>query len=214
MAKLLKGIFGPIIGKIGALTGSTWKGIPYVKKNPEKGSNAARRTPAQLANEAKFKFINEWLVPFHPFLTIGFQNVAIQKTELAAALSENYKTVFSGIYPDIGIAYDKLVISIGTLPMLTDAAVEFLNEDTLSITWNQNAVIGANYNDQVIFVAYSPDQMIAEGFVGAADRAHQHFNFKIGSDLIGKALELYISVASLDRKKIANSQYLGRIEPL
>jgi len=38
MARLPKGIFGPVIGKLGALTGSTWKGIPYVKHTPEKGA--------------------------------------------------------------------------------------------------------------------------------------------------------------------------------
>lgn len=214
MAKLPKGILGPVIGKIGALTGSTWKGIPYLKRNPEQGGKRAVRSPAQLANEAKFKFINEWLVPFHPFLTIGFQHLAIRKTELAAALSENYKTVFSGTYPDITIAYDRLVISKGSLPMLTDVVVAFLDAEMLTISWNQNAVIGAVYNDQVMFVAYSPDVLMADGFVGAADRAQQQFNFRINRDMRGHALELYISVVSLDRKKISDSQYIGRIEPL
>ena len=35
MAKLKQGIFGPISGKLGNLVGSTWLGIPYLKKTTD-----------------------------------------------------------------------------------------------------------------------------------------------------------------------------------
>src|SRR5690349_3082317 len=99
MAKIRQGIFGPISGKIGPIVGATWKGIPYIREAGEKRN--LQRSPAQLNNEARFKFANDWLVPFHPFLTIGFQNLAIGKTAIAAALSANYRQIFSGVSPDI-----------------------------------------------------------------------------------------------------------------
>ena len=214
MARLPKGIFGPVIGKLGTLTGSTWKGIPYVKHTPEKGATKAERTPAQLANEAKFKYINEWLVPFQPFFSVGFELLAIRKSALAVGLSENYKTVFSGAYPDFEIAYDNLVMSRGQLPSITQVEVMFEDELTLSINWNQNAVTGASYNDQLMFAAYCPELKIADGFIGAVERAQQHHTFRLDEEMAGHALELYITVMTVDRKKIANSLYLGRIEPL
>ena len=101
MAKLPNGIFGPISGKIGSLVGSTWMGIPYIREISHPKANPAPRSAARLANEEKFKFINNWLVPFHDYLTVGFSNLAVRKTAIAAALSANYKTVFSGTWPDL-----------------------------------------------------------------------------------------------------------------
>jgi hypothetical protein len=71
MAKINKGIFGPLTGKIGSFIGSTWLGIPYLKKAPVKDKNS-KRSAAQIANSQKFGYVSRWLVPFHPFITVGF----------------------------------------------------------------------------------------------------------------------------------------------
>jgi hypothetical protein len=212
MAKLKFGIFGPISGKIGPIVGGTWKGIPYIREAGEKRN--LTRTPAQLANEAKFKFVNDWLVPFHPFLTIGFQNLAIKKTAIAAALSANYKTVFIGTFPDIDIVYDKLTISSGPLAPLGDPQAVFSTPDTIELTWEQNYRPGVVYNDQVMLVLYSEELKYADGFVGAVNRAAEQYSFKVSPKLLGQPLHVYMSVTSLDRRQIANSIYIGKINPL
>lgn len=212
MAKLKFGIFGPISGKIGPIVGGTWKGIPYIREAGEKRN--LPRTPAQLANEAKFKYVNDWLVPFHPFFTIGFQNLAIQKTAIAAALSANYKTVFIGSFPDIDIIYNKLIISSGSLSPLGNPQAVFTSADTIELNWEQNYHPGAVYNDQVMMVIYSETLRYADGFVGAVNRAAEQYSFKISPKLLGQPLHVYISVTSLDRKQIADSIYIGKINPL
>ena len=40
MGRLVSGINGPIIGKVGTVIGSTWKGKPYVKSINGKGPKA------------------------------------------------------------------------------------------------------------------------------------------------------------------------------
>lgn len=212
MAKLKFGILGPISGKLGPVIGGTWKGIHYLREVGEKRHQP--RSPAQLANEAKFKYVNDWLVPFHPFLTIGFQNLAIQKTAIAAALSANYKTAFIVSGADIDIIYDKLIISSGPLAPLGNPHAAFSSADTVELTWAQNYQPGVVYNDQVMLVLYSEELKYADGFVGAVNRAAQQYNFNINAKLLGQALHAYISVSSLDRKQIANSIYLGKINPL
>ncbi len=114
MAKIKKGILGPLSGKLGPIIGGTWKGIPYIRENKAHAGKKTR-SAAQLANEAKFKFVNDWLVPFQPYLSVGFENLAVRKTAIAAAFSANYKTVFSGVSPNIEVAYDQLQISTGKL---------------------------------------------------------------------------------------------------
>lgn|GEM_PF-2344017 len=54
MAKLKKGILGPISGKLGPVTGGTWKGIPYLRISPDP-ARTKDRSRAQLANQEKFK---------------------------------------------------------------------------------------------------------------------------------------------------------------
>ena len=212
MAKINSGIFGPVSGRLGPIIGGTWKGIPYIRENKSHQSKRPR-TEAQLANEAKFKFVNDWLVPFQPYLNIGFENLAIRKTALAAAFSANYKSVFSGTAPDFIIDYDQLQISAGTLAPLLNPQVSFDGPDKLEITWHKNAVKGTTFNDQVMLVAYSAALQIADGFVGAVNRSIEHYSFPLNPDLHGQSLHIYISVTSVDRRKIANSTYLGIIEP-
>lgn len=212
MAKLKFGILGPISGKLGPVIGGTWKGISYIREASEKRN--LPRTPAQLANEAKFKYVNDSLVPFHPFLSIGFQNLAIQKTAIAAALSANYNTAFIVSGADIDIVYDKLIISSGPLAPLGNPHAAFSSADTVELTWAQNYQPGVVYNDQVMLVLYSEQLKYADGFVGAVNRAAEQYSFKINAKLLGQVLHAYISVTSLDRKQIANSIYLGKINPL
>ncbi|HMI03891.1 MAG TPA: DUF6266 family protein [Pedobacter sp.] len=214
MAKINSGIFGPVSGKIGPVIGSSWMGIPYLKAVSRKSSKKKPRSPAQMANEAKFKFANNWLVPFHPYLTVGFQNLAIKKTAISAGFSANYRTVFIGIYPDIEIIYDKLIISSGPLTPLGNPQAVFSSSDTIELTWEQNYRPGVVYNDQVMLVLYSEAHDMTDGFIGAVSRATQQYSFKISPKLTGEALHAYISVTSLDRKQIADSIYIGKIDPL
>lgn len=212
MAKLKLGILGPISGRLGPVVGATWKGISYLREVSDKKS--LQRTPAQLANEGKFKFVNDWLIPFHPYLTIGFENLAIQRTAIAAALSANYNTVFSGVYPELQVAFDKLQISSGPLAPLGNPQAVFSAPDTIDLTWEQNYKPGVLYNDQVMLVLYAEELRMTDGFVGAVNRTVQQYSFKIIPELVGRSLHVYMSVTSLDRKNIADSIYIGKINPL
>src|SRR4051794_34215312 len=114
MAKIRKGILGPVSGTIGPVVGSTWKGIPYIKTksvNTQKKKN----TPAQIAAQEKLKLMNLILVLFHSFITVGFANAAERQTEISAAFSANYHTMISGVYPALEADYSKLVLSVGKL---------------------------------------------------------------------------------------------------
>jgi len=214
MAKLKQGILGPISGKIGPVVGGVWKGIPYIRRTPKKKKKKAPRTPGRVANEKKFKFGNDWLIPFHPYMTIGFQNEAVQRTALSAAFSANYKHVFKGKYPDLQIDYSAVKISVGTLPGLTDPQLALTAPDTLLLTWKASSSAKAIFNDQIMLVVYSPALAKTDGFIGSTLRRDLQYAFKFNPELIGTDLEVYLSVTSLDRKKIAESKYMGRILPL
>lgn len=212
MAKLKHGIFGPISGKLGSLVGGTWKNIPYLREAPKKKNKPALRSEAQIANEQKMKFVNEVLVPFHPFINVGFQHLAIAKTAISAAYSLNFYQAITGTYPNLAADYSKLVISKGNLsglinPLITRAA------DELHLIWENGTGNKAAYNDQLMFVVYAPALNIADGFIGAALRRDLQLSFKLNLKMASAVLEVYVALTSFDRKKIADSLYLGRILP-
>ena len=212
MAKIKAGILGPLSGKLGPVIGGTWKGIPYIRMNKE-ADITRKRSPAQLANEEKFKFVNDWLVPFHPFITIGFSNLAIGKTAIAAALKANYKTVFTGLAPNIAVAYDQFQLSSGILPGVLNVNISFSGPEVIQLTWEQNAIKGTAYNDQLMLVLYSEELMACDGFAGAVNRSRQQYNFMIQGEMTGKPLHAWLSLTSLERRNISDSIYLGIITP-
>lgn len=212
MAKLKKGILGPISGKLGPVTGGTWKGIPYLRENTDP-AKLKDRSPAQIANQERFKFANEWLVPFHPFISVGYMPLATVRTAISAAFSANYNAVISGTWPDLVFNYNNLLISKGDLYGLTNPEVALVAADQLEFNWQNLPHKHALYNDQLIVVAYSHELGMADGSIGAAMRRDGHHIFKFNPVLMGKALEIYVGLISMNRKKAADSVYLGRIEP-
>ncbi|TKC62501.1 hypothetical protein FBD94_09820 [Pedobacter hiemivivus] len=213
MAKLKYGIFGPISGKIGPIVGATWMGVPYIRKAPEIKAIPDPRSTKQIANEQKMKFTNILLAPFHHYMSIGFQNLAIRKTAISAAYSVNFHQAITGVHPDLGVDYSKMVMSVGVLPGIMDPVITLIAPDTIELTWQKNTNPKASHDDQLMLVLYCPELKIADGFSGGKQRALMHCRFQFNPHLKGKILEVYLGVTSFNRKKIANSIYLGRIEP-
>jgi len=211
MAKLKLGIFGPISGKLGPLVGGTWNGIPYVRQSPK--SKSTPRSEAQLANQHKMVFINQVLLPFHTYISIGFQHLAIGKTAISAAYSANYHRAVSGVYPDLHVDYSQLKLSSGKLPGLLNPVVS-LDEDVLTLTWEKANGNKGSYNDQLMLVLYAPEVNIADGFVGTALRRDLHCSFQLNPKMQGLPLEVYVALTSMDRKRISDSRYLGRVTGL
>jgi hypothetical protein len=211
MAKIRKGILGPVSGAIGPIVGATWKGISYIRTRPQKKRKKVKRSVAQIAAQEKLKFMNLILVPFHEFISVGFANAAEDQTEISAAFSANYGTVISGVFPDLKADYSKLILSVGKLPMINDVKMELENPELLKLVWKSDAVKGTAFNNQLMFVAYSSELDMAFGFIGGVNRAQKQCEVKINEPFIGKTLEVYVGMTSLNRKAVANSMYLGRI---
>lgn len=214
MAKLSKGIFGPVSGRIGSVVGATWKNIAYLRSLPRRKKNKTARTPAQIANQRKFKFVTEWLVPFYPYVSNGFRHLAQERTEINAAFSLNYQCAVKGTYPDLSISYPDVVLSKGNLPGLMGAEVSRIDQDTILLSWKKNDELRqVSFDDQLMLVLYSPELKIADGFIGGVKRADHKYSFKLNPRLISKALEVYVSTYTLNGKMVSDSIYVGRIEP-
>jgi hypothetical protein len=212
MAKIKQGIFGPLTGKLGALIGSSWMGIPYLKKAQKHVKNP-KRSPAQKANNQKFAYVNGWLVPFHPYIAVGFQALAVQKTTMATALSIVYNTVFTGTMPDLATDYSKMQISSGSLAGLTNVSLSYSDSETIHVRWDENTGRSTHFDDQVMLAVYSEELQSTEGFIGNVNRSKGEHRFSVSEEMIGKPLHAYIAVTSFNRKKASSTTYLGLLPP-
>lgn len=214
MARLSSGILGPIHGKLGAIVGAVWKQTAYVRTMPKEKKTGFRATPAQIACREKFKFVQQWLVPFYAYVTIGFRNFAKDKTEINAAFSAIYRNAIVGVYPDLSIDYGKVVLTKGNLPGLFATQVMLAQPDLLKLNWKRNHNDDSSTDDQVMLIVYSRELKIVDGFIGGCNRANLQCSLTLNPKLIGKSLDVYVSVVSLNGKRVANSEYLGKVNPL
>ena len=210
MAKTTSGILGPFSGKIGAVIGGTWKDITYIRQVSKKTKKP--RTPAQIANQEKMKYVNKFLVPFHPFINVGFKNEAVQKTEISVAFSIVFKQAVTGTYPNFGIDYSKVMVSMGNLPVMNQPTIELTAKNLLKLRWLKETDLDAKYSDQVMLVVYCPETHKADGLTGGFKRNALECTFELHKSYVGKTLEIYVGMTSFNRDQISNSIYLGRIE--
>lgn len=213
MAKLRSGILGPVSGRIGPVVGSTWKNVSYIKRRAKKRKKKRVPSPAQLANENRFKFIQQWLVPFYPYITVGFAKHAVDKIEINAAYSANYKRAFSGDWPDISVDHSQILLSLGDLPGLPNAEIERVSGFRLELKWEKSYSRKISFEDQLMLVVYCPDLKMTDGFIGGIKRNALKCEFEFDERMADYDVEVYLGVTSSDRKKIANSVYLGRLQP-
>ncbi|WP_449435333.1 hypothetical protein [Pedobacter steynii] len=63
-----------------------------------------------------------------------------------------------------------------------------------------------------MLVIYCPELHKTDGFTGGVKRRDKTCTFKFDQKMVGKRLQVFVSISSLNRKKIGNSRYLGSIQ--
>lgn len=208
MAKLIAGINGPILGKVGTVIGSSYKGTPYIKARHRK--KPARRTPDEAHNQSNFSKLHFWLQPILRFVKEGFKGYAEKVEGFNAAKSYNLKHAFIGERSNKTLDASLVLVSYGDLPLPLYASVEKSNDFTLKFTWDPSAENYDSAQDQVMVLAY--DEI---------SRQHRSALFgqfrRIGSDTLelpttkGCNYHVYLAFVSHDREKRSKSVYLGLV---
>jgi hypothetical protein len=103
-------------------------------------------------------------------------------------------------------------ISKGDLPGLKSPQIELVGSGQLRITWEDDSSSRSSYDDQLILMLYCPDLHMSDGFIGGIKRAAKTTLFSFDPRMEGKAMEVYLSITSLNRKKISDSLYMGRVQ--
>jgi hypothetical protein len=209
MGLMQNGILGGFSGKVGTVVGGNWRGKEVMRSKPRKRKNA-KQTDAQRDHKAKFSLAAQFTFSMKELLELGFQHYAKGKTGANSAFAIILKKAITGVYPDYQLAYDKVLVSRGSLLNPLDARAAAGATDTIQFTWTYSEGFGnANADDQVLMVAYYPELNSTVYKFGAARSAGTDSLVIPGAS--GKVVHTWISFVSADQEDVATSIYTGKV---
>lgn len=207
MGLMNNGILGGFSGKVGTVVGGNWRGKEVMRSKPRRRKNA-KRTDKQLDQQAKFAVATQFTLSMKEMLELTFSHYAVGKTGANSALAHTLKNAITGTYPDYRLAYDKVLVSRGSLMTAFDGQAASVTKGTIQFSWTDNTGNGnANADDQVLMVAYYPEYNSTIYRIGAARNAG--IDSLTIPGLSGKVVHTWISFISADRQDVATSIYSG-----
>ena len=117
MAVFKKSIFGGLSGKIGQFVIYEMNGKQVVRSNTKPNNP---KTPAQMAQRAKFSMACKGMSPLNNVIKIGYKNSDINFGKL---ISMAYHNAISGIYPDLEFDYSKVSVAKGKVQLPSNILV-------------------------------------------------------------------------------------------
>lgn len=199
---------GMYSGKIGNTVYYTLNGqqvsraIGYTEKPPSE---------TQLAAQLKTKTCNEFLSRLKAFVKVGFEAEAQGTTSnwFNIAVKYNRSIITKGIYPNIEIDYEKVVLSAGKLKPAENWQVTE-TPTGLRYSWDTHPRMAwPESSDQVMMLAYFPAVQKVVYTLFGNNRLSGNDTLEIPQSLQGKYMETYLSFVAADRKQLANSVYTG-----
>ena len=216
MAILRNGIFGPVSGKLGGTVVYELNNRTVVRVV---GKNTTPPSFRQLVNRNEMRVVNTFLKHLLTFIKIGFAQEAKTRNMYPHNVAVSYikQHALTGVYPNVEVDFEKVVLSSGNLPGLGEPNV-LLTAEGLKFSWDPQSWMGwVHCNDQAMLLAYFPDVDTNKGVrnsyytLDGAKRMMGGDFLPIPAELLQERMEVYISVLSHDRKILGTSMYLGRI---
>lgn len=212
MAIINHGIWGTTHGRIGPVTGYQRNGQNILRTARNRG--VVKDTTARLAQREKIKICNEFT---RAFTGTGFFN----KTFPAYGhTGSGYNRVtsclmnlaISGDYPGQKLAWEKVLVARGPLPIAESAvAIAAGEEGIINFSWMDNSGTGtARGSDKAILVAYSPETMEAVFSLAAGTRDMTRASLNAASL---KYSNVATWMAFINKNgDVCNSVYCGMVE--
>ncbi len=210
MGRLVNGLLGPVIGKVGPVIGSSRNGIPYLK-GPYKNRTQVISKKEEL-NRRKFAAAQTWLKPLLNFVRVGFKGYSERSEGFVSAKSYLLKNALNVEDNNIIIDPSLVKVSFGKLPMSEHAVFNRSGPKEITFTWNPKGMNKSFDKDQVMLLAYNIESekafytLIGQFRELGYDKLILHLDLKPGS-----VLHLYIAFVAADRSRQSDSLYLGEL---
>jgi hypothetical protein len=206
MGRLVNGIYGPIVGKVGPVVGSSINGRPYIKVRRYKRTGVV--SDKELANRQKFAVAQAWLRPLVNFVREGFKGYSPQAQGFVAAKSHLLKNALKGVAPDFYVDPSLVKLSYGNLELPENITVEKSGNTEITFTWDTRHGREATLCDQVMMVAYDIENQHSVDSAFGEFRHKGTATYKLAA---GHAWHIWFAMNAHDRSRQSDSIYLGEI---
>jgi hypothetical protein len=208
MARIKKGILGGFSGKVGTVVGANWKEIAYMRSLPQKVKNP--RTEAQLKQRAKFVLVVSLLKPLTAFLRIGWKLYANRQSAFNACTKYTLANAVTGTYPNQKIDLEKLLVTRGNLPSVTNPLLG-TNGKVITMQWGNNSNIGtAKSTDKALAVVINQTTGEAMCITDGVNRSAGKQDVTLPVIWDGCDIFCYAGFISEDGKEVSNSYCYGQ----
>jgi hypothetical protein len=199
MGIIKKGINGPFKGKAGAVVGSSWKKIDYIKGLQQKKGTKRKPSPEQAIQQERFKLLNDFLRPLSAILEVSLKPLMARATGVNAAFSLNYDHAFlvDGAYTSLN--YEAMQFSHGSLYTAGEEKA-WLENGHVTVTWHTEIYgMGGEMDDTAHVLVYCPE---ADRFYGSEPDVTRRDGIAV-IDLIGDkcTAELHTWIFFIDKPK-------------
>jgi len=210
MGRLPNGPNGPLIGKLGTMSGAKWKNRHYVRSLPEKSGKP--RSEGQIIQQAKFALVSRFLKPMKELVAFSFDDPDINMTGYNRAQSYILKNAVYGVYPDYRIHYPSVIISSGFLPNAIQPAAAVGNNGSVVFNWTDNSGMGkAGPDDITLLFVYCEALKVCNYRVGDAIRSNGTVSYDL-RPYKGKTVQTWLGFISADDKDISPGVFTGELE--
>jgi hypothetical protein len=204
MGKLSSGIFGGVSGKVGNLTGSSWKGIQVVKSRPQ--SVAYPGTAGQVAQTTNMSAIvsfcklilSSWIKPL-------WDRSAVKMSGYNAFVRANIAEFADGVIDD----YSTLVMSQGTMASTPISGVSVaLTYDEVNVTWEASSVSGLQNSTDIAFACVINETTQEVNVSSSAIRSESSIDIPLLTlAKVGDVLHIYLAFKRSNGTVISANSY-------
>jgi hypothetical protein len=210
MGRINDGISGGFSGKVGTVVGGKWNGIDYMRSRVANFKDA--KSTAQQNQRARFLTVVQFLSPLKDFLPMGFKSRAVHMSSYNAATSYHLEMAITGTFPDFGIDYSKVKVSLGKLPGALNPAAVSISANEIGFTWDNNsAKVGAMANDNAVLLVYNPIKQNALWVVSGQTRIGGGQTITLPASFSGDEVHCYLSFQKANQTVISDSQFVGSV---
>ena len=208
MGKIKDGILGGFSGKVGTVVGAKWRGIDTMRAVPEPRTSPP--SPKELAQQKKMALVSTFLQPMRELLEIGFRDYTVGKTGSNIAQGLVMKNALGGIYPDLYIACNRVMVCQGYMPNVEEAIAESIVTEQVRFNWADGERFGkADPNDKAILVVTCHSLMHCAYTLTGAPRSAGAGTLHVPG-YSGREVQTWLSFMSKDGKDIATSIFTGQ----
>lgn len=210
MGKILKGILGGFSGLVGTVVGANWRGIDTLRSRPKK--TGIPPTAAQMAQRGAFKLMSGFCQEIHDLLVFGFQSNKTGQTPYNAAFAYNLENAVTGVYPLQTVNYPNVKVANGGLRGVSGAAAVSATAAEVDFSWNVNAPVGhKSLTDKISVLLFCPMLWEYVWVENVVARSIGQYTLSVPAEFSGETAHAWLFFASLDKKKVSDSDYIGPI---